>query len=100
MEYRAQNRGGSGVITIKTTQRNGNVVGIKLVDESKDLMVITEKGMAIRLRCEEIRSVGRNAQGVRLVKMEETDKVARVAPVVKEEERDENGEAELTAEQE
>ena len=99
-EYRAQNRGGSGVITIKTTQRNGNVVGIKLVDESKDLMVITEKGMAIRLRCEEIRSVGRNAQGVRLVKMEETDKVARVAPVVKEEERDENGEAELTAEQE
>lgn len=100
VEYRAQNRGGSGVITIKTTQRNGNVVGIKLVDESKDLMVITEKGMAIRLRCEEIRSVGRNAQGVRLVKMEETDKVARVAPVVKEEERDENGEAELTAEQE
>ena len=98
-EYRAQNRGGSGVITIKTTQRNGQVAGIKLVDETKDLMVITEKGMAIRLRCEEIRSVGRNAQGVRLVKMEETDKVARVAPVVKEEERDENGEAELTAEE-
>jgi DNA gyrase subunit A len=99
VEYRAQNRGGSGVITIKTTQRNGQVAGIKLVDETKDLMVITEKGMAIRLRCEEIRSVGRNAQGVRLVKMEETDKVARVAPVVKEEERDENGEAELTAEE-
>lgn len=85
-EYRSQNRGGSGVITIKTTQRNGSVVGIKLVDESKDLMVITEKGMAIRIRCEEIRSVGRNAQGVRLVKLEESDKIARVAPVVKEEE--------------
>ncbi len=84
-EYRSQNRGGSGVITIKTTQRNGSVVGIKLVDESKDLMVITEKGMAIRIRCEEIRSVGRNAQGVRLVKLEESDKIARVAPVVKEE---------------
>ncbi|MDR0646612.1 MAG: DNA gyrase subunit A [Elusimicrobiota bacterium] len=85
VEYRAQNRGGSGVITIKTTQRNGPVLGIKLVDESKDLMVITEKGMAIRIRCEEIRSVGRNAQGVRLVKLDEGDKIARVAPVVKEE---------------
>lgn len=88
-EYRTQNRGGSGVITIKTTARNGQVVGIKLVDESKDLMVITEKGMAIRIRCEQIRSVGRNAQGVRLVKLDEADKIARVAPVVKEEERTE-----------
>ncbi len=84
-EYRTQNRGGSGVITIKTSARNGQVVGIKLVDESKDLMVITEKGMAIRIRCEQIRSVGRNAQGVRLVKLDEADKIARVAPVVKEE---------------
>lgn len=88
-EYRTQNRGGSGVITIKTTARNGQVVGIKLVDESKDLMVITEKGMAIRIRCEQIRSVGRNAQGVRLVKLDEADKIARVAPVVKEEEHTE-----------
>ena len=88
-EYRTQNRGGSGVITIKTTARNGQVVGIKLVDESKDLMVITEKGMAIRIRCEQIRSVGRNAQGVRLVKLDEADKIARVAPVVKEEEHEE-----------
>ena len=91
-EYRTQNRGGSGVITIKTTQRNGGVVGIKLVDESKDLMVITEKGMAIRIRCEEIRSVGRNAQGVRLVRLDDNDKIARVAPVVKEEEKPEDTE--------
>ena len=91
-EYRTQNRGGSGVITIKTTQRNGCVAGIKLVDESKDLMVITEKGMAIRIRCEEIRSVGRNAQGVRLVRLEENDKISRVAPVVKEEEEKTEGE--------
>ena len=85
-EYRTQNRGGSGVITIKTSERNGPVIGIKLVDESKDLMIITEKGMAIRIRCEEIRSVGRNAQGVRLVKLDESDRISRVAPVVKEEE--------------
>jgi len=84
-EYRTQRRGGMGVITIKTSERNGKVVGIKLVDESKDLMVITEKGMAIRIRCEEIRSVGRNAQGVRLVKLDEGDKIAKVTPVVKEE---------------
>ena len=88
-EYRTQHRGGMGVITIKTSERNGKVVGIKLVDETKDLMVITEKGMAIRLRCEEIRSVGRNAQGVRLVKLEEGDKIAKVTPVVKEEEEKE-----------
>lgn len=88
-EYRTQHRGGCGVITIKTTQRNGCVVGIKLVDETKDLMVITEKGMAIRIRCEEIRSVGRNAQGVRLVRLDDNDKIARVAPVVKEEEKPE-----------
>ncbi len=85
-EYKRQRRGGMGVITIKTSERNGSVVGIKLVDESKDLMVVTEKGMTIRTRCEEIRSVGRNAQGVRLVKLEEGDKIARIAPVVKDEE--------------
>lgn len=84
-EYKRQNRGGMGVITIKTSERNGQVVGIKLVDESKDLMIVTEKGMTIRVRCEEIRSVGRNAQGVRLVKMEEGDRIARIAPVVKDE---------------
>ncbi|MBR3631860.1 MAG: DNA gyrase subunit A [Elusimicrobiaceae bacterium] len=85
-EYKRQHRGGMGVITIKTSERNGAVVGIKLVDESKDLMVVTEKGMTIRTRCEEIRSVGRNAQGVRLVRLEEGDKIARIAPVIKDEE--------------
>ncbi len=85
-EYKRQHRAGMGIITIKTTERNGQVVGIKLVDETKDLMVVTEKGMTIRIRCEEIRSVGRNAQGVRLVKLEEGDKIARIAPVVKDDE--------------
>jgi DNA gyrase subunit A len=87
-EYKRQHRGGMGVITIKTSARNGKVVGIKLVDESKDLMIITEKGMTIRLRCGDIRSVGRNAQGVTLARMEEGDKIARIAPVVKAEEEE------------
>ncbi len=91
-EYKRQHRGGMGVITIKTSARNGKVVGIKLVDETKDLMIITEKGMTIRLRCGDIRSVGRNAQGVTLAKMDDGDKIARIAPVVKTEEEEENTE--------
>ena len=93
-EYKRQNRGGMGVITIKTSERNGKVVGIKLVDESKDLMIVTEKGMTIRVRCEDIRSVGRNAQGVTLAKLEPGDKIARIAPVVKAEEEHTDSQAE------
>ena len=91
-EYKRQNRGGMGVITIKTSERNGKVVGIKLVDETKDLMIVTEKGMTIRVRCEDIRSVGRNAQGVTLAKMDPGDKIARIAPVVKAEAESEDEE--------
>lgn len=87
-EYKRQNRGGMGVITIKTTARNGQVVGIKLVDETKDLMIITEKGMTIRVRCGDIRSVSRNAQGVTLARLEEGDKIARIAPVVKDDDEE------------
>ena len=93
-EYKRQNRGGMGVITIKTSERNGKVVGIKLVDESKDLMIVTEKGMTIRVRCEDIGSVGRNAQGVTLAKLEPGDKIARIAPVVKAEEEQTDSKAE------
>ena len=87
-EYKRQNRGGMGVITIKTSARNGQVVGIKLVDETKDLMIITEKGMTIRVRCGDIRSVSRNAQGVTLARLEEGDKIARIAPVVKDDDEE------------
>ena len=95
-EYKRQHRAGMGVITIKTSARNGHVVGIKLVDESKDLMIITEKGMTIRVRCADIRSVGRNAQGVTLAKMEGGDKIARIAPVVKDEEEKTDEVAEMS----
>lgn len=84
-EYRKQHRGGSGIITIKTSSRNGNVVGIKLVERVSDLMIMSEQGKMIRLRCSQIRAVGRNTQGVRLVKLNEGDKIASVAPVVSEE---------------
>jgi DNA gyrase subunit A len=84
-EYRGQHRGGGGVITIKGTDgRNGAVIGVKLVTNDDDLMVMTEKGMAIRLRCKEIKTISRNTQGVRLVKLDSGDKVARVAPIAAE----------------
>jgi DNA gyrase subunit A len=83
-EYRGQHRGGGGVITIKATERNGSVVGTKLVVNDDDLMLMTEKGKAIRMRCADIKTISRNTQGVRLVRLQEADKVARVAPIAAE----------------
>jgi len=87
-EYREQHRGGSGIITIKTSDRNGKVIAIKSVSSEEDLMVMTEQGMAVRLRCGQIREVGRNTQGVKLVRLDEGDKIASVAPVVSEEQEE------------
>ncbi len=81
-EYRHQGRGGSGVITIKATDRNGSVIGIYLVENKDHLMVMTEKGKIIRMSCKDLRVISRNTQGVRLVRMEEGDKIASVEPVV------------------
>ncbi|MCX5796874.1 MAG: DNA gyrase subunit A [Elusimicrobia bacterium] len=78
-EYRGQHRGGGGVITIKATERNGIVTGVKLVTNEDDLMVMTEKGKTVRLRCKDIKVISRNTQGVRLVKLDEGDKVGHVA---------------------
>jgi len=83
-EYRGQHRGGGGIITIKTTDRNGSVIGVKLVTDEEDLMVMTEQGKAIRLRCKEIKTISRNTQGVRLVRLDESDRVARVAAIANE----------------
>jgi DNA gyrase subunit A len=85
-EYRDTSRGGKGVITIKTTDRNGPVIGIKLVMEGDDLMLMTEKGMAVRVHTKDLSVIGRNTQGYRLVRMEEGDKLAILAPVVADEE--------------
>ncbi|MBI4669098.1 MAG: DNA gyrase subunit A [Elusimicrobia bacterium] len=80
-EYRDQSRGGSGIFTIKASERNGSVVGIKLVDNDSDLMILTEKGMGVRLRTKDIKVISRNTQGVRLVRLEGSDKVACVEPI-------------------
>src|SRR5579884_1907297 len=75
-EYRLQGRGGSGVINVKTTERNGKVVGIAQVDEDSELMLISQYGKIIRMDSSTIRESGRSAQGVRLLHMEPGDRVA------------------------
>jgi len=85
-EYRLQGRGGSGVINVKTTERNGKVVGIAQVDESSEVMLISQYGKIIRMDSNTIRESGRAAQGVRLLHLEPGDRVAAAVVIVPEEE--------------
>jgi DNA gyrase subunit A len=78
-EYRLQSRGGKGIINIKTTGRNGPVVGVKFLKGDEEVMLITEKGMIIRLDTADISTIGRNTQGVRLIQLEEGDHLVSVA---------------------
>ncbi len=80
-EYRVQNRGGTGLINIRTSERNGKVVGVKSIHDSDELMVITEGGMIVRIGINEMRTIGRATQGVRLINLREGDRVVAVAPV-------------------
>jgi DNA gyrase subunit A len=89
-EYRLQTRGGKGVINVKTTSRNGNVVGIMLVDESSEAMLISQFGKIIRIDTKTIREAGRSTQGVRLLHLEAGDRVAS-AVVLQEKEDEPNG---------
>jgi DNA gyrase subunit A len=75
-EYRLQGRGGSGVINVKTTERNGKVVGIAQVTEESEVMLISHYGKIIRMDSSTIRESGRAAQGVRLLQLEPGDRVA------------------------
>jgi DNA gyrase subunit A len=78
-EYRFQQRGGSGVINLKVTEKNGPVAGIKSVTDADQLLLITQSGMLIRIKVKDIRETGRAAQGVRLIYLEEGDRVVAVA---------------------
>lgn len=85
-EYRIQNRGGSGIFTVKRTQKTGDVVGIKTVTDEDELMVISNKGKIIRLRAVDIPVQGRSTQGVRLITLEEGEGVVAVAKLAEKEE--------------
>jgi DNA gyrase subunit A len=78
-EYRLTRRGGKGIITMKTTDKTGRVIGVRMVTDEDQIMLVTSGGKVIRLRVNEIRLIGRNTQGVRLIGLEEGERVASVA---------------------
>ncbi|WP_442597289.1 DNA gyrase subunit A [Neobacillus sp. D3-1R] len=90
MEYRVQSRGGKGIKTCNITDKNGDLVAMRVVTGEEDLMLITTGGVLIRLDVNEISSMGRNTQGVRLIRLDENENefVATVAIVAKEEEKE------------
>ncbi|MFL6588552.1 MAG: DNA gyrase C-terminal beta-propeller domain-containing protein [Chthoniobacterales bacterium] len=87
-DYRKQNRGGKGIITMKTGEKTGDVVGALTVTENDELMLITTKGQMVRTRVREIRAVGRNTMGVKLMDLKGAEKLQAIAPVVSQENAD------------
>ncbi|GIP36035.1 DNA gyrase subunit A [Paenibacillus sp. J2TS4] len=97
-DYRLQTRGGKGIKTLNITPKNGHVVGLKIVKEDEDLMIITAQGTIIRMSMAGISTMGRNTQGVRLINIKDDDEVATVARVDKSEENDEEIDDEMITE--
>jgi DNA gyrase subunit A len=88
--YRRQSRGGKGIITMKTSDRTGDVIGALTVHESDEVMLITTGGQMVRIRVSEIREAGRNTMGVKLINLIEGEKLQDIAPVVSQEEMEES----------
>ena len=87
-DYRRQSRGGKGIITMKTGEKTGDVVGALTVRESDEIMLITNKGQMVRTRVKEIRETGRNTMGVKLMDLRNGEKLQAIAPVVSEAEEE------------
>ncbi|MEX1062907.1 MAG: DNA gyrase C-terminal beta-propeller domain-containing protein, partial [Balneolaceae bacterium] len=87
-DYREQSRGGKGVITLKVTPKTGNLIALKEVSDDDDLMIITERGKVIRMQCKGIRTMGRNTQGVRIMRLDDKGKIGAVTRVVNEEDEE------------
>jgi len=85
-EYRVQSRGGKGVITLKVTEKTGAIVGVTQVSETDEVMLVTDTGKIIRLAVGELRVIGRNTQGVRLIGLQENEHVASLARLAEKEE--------------
>ena len=93
-EYRLQSRGGSGIINIKTSDRNGNVVAIAQVKDSDEIMITTDKGKIIRIEMKGVPIIGRNTQGVRLMDIDKEETMTGIAPIAEKEEEAVEGEGE------
>src|SRR5579884_2839011 len=92
-EYRRTHRGGKGIITMKTTEKTGRVVGVRMVTDEDQVMLVTSGGKGIRLRVKELRVIGRNTQGVRLIGLEEGERVCAAARLAEREDEAEPSEA-------
>jgi DNA gyrase subunit A len=90
-EYRLTHRGGKGVITMNITEKTGKVIAVRQVGTDDQVMLITDGGKVIRLNVKDVRITGRNAQGVRLVRLEENERVRAVAGLAEREEDEPNG---------
>ena len=83
-EYRQQTRGGKGIITMKTTDKTGDVVGALTVRDNDEIMLITVGGQMVRTSVKDIREAGRNTMGVKLINLSPGDKLQAIAPVISE----------------
>ncbi len=91
-EYRTQSRGGRGVISVKVTEKNGQAVSFHQVNDTDEIMVITAEGKILRTKMDNLRDIGRNSQGVRLIDMEDTDRVVGVAKLAESADPEEDSE--------
>jgi len=93
MQYRVQHRGGKGIITLRITEKVGPLVSLMEVVDTDDLMIVTDKGVMIRLPVQDIRTIGRNTQGVRVIRLDEGARIASISRVMEEEEESGGGES-------
>jgi DNA gyrase subunit A len=90
-EYRLTRRGGKGVINVRITDKNGPVVAVRAVTDDHQLMLITSKGTLLRMSLDQLREIGRATQGVKLIRVEDDDRVVAVAKVAREDDEGESG---------
>jgi DNA gyrase subunit A len=90
-EYRITNRGGKGVKTIQITEKTGSLIAIREVSDTDDLMIMTREGITIRMPVEEIREAGRATQGVRLIRLRDSDSIASITRIAEREVTEEDG---------
>jgi DNA gyrase subunit A len=98
-EYRVQSRGGKGVITMRTTEKTGDVISVRQVTDDDHLMLVTDSGRIIRLRMSELRVIGRNTQGVRLFNVGPEERVASLALLAEKEDEVEAEESAIVLEE-
>ncbi len=98
-EYRKTHRGSKGVKALNTTEKTGKMVSLRCVEGNEDLIIITDAGITVRLTLEQVSSLGRNTQGVRLIKLKDEQKVSTVTTIIKSEEENEENSSSETVEE-